>query len=130
MERLTRRMCGRWGVVEGCELNTLNGMRRIVDRLAAYENTGLSPEEIQQTAERGPLTLEDLRAMDGQPVWAEKSGHESRWALVYNFWTAEDVIFLIFNNGKQEHANFLLDEGWKIYRRPPHSGPDAGWHQN
>lgn len=46
MERLTRRMCGGWGVTEGCELNTVQGMRRVVERLAAYENTELTPEEI------------------------------------------------------------------------------------
>ena len=48
MERLTRRMCGGWGLVEGCEINTTKGMRRIVERLAAYENTELSPEEVEK----------------------------------------------------------------------------------
>lgn len=46
MDRLTRKMCGGWGVVEGCELNTLQGMRTVTTRLAAYEDTGLLPEEI------------------------------------------------------------------------------------
>lgn len=50
MERLTRRMCGGWGVVEGCELNTLHGMRMVVGRLASYENTGLTPEEVAELA--------------------------------------------------------------------------------
>ncbi len=44
--RLTRRMCGGWGVVPGYELDTVRGMKAVVDRLAAYENTGLTPEEI------------------------------------------------------------------------------------
>lgn len=44
MNRLTRRMCGGWGLVEGCELNTPAGMRRVVERLATYENTGMTPE--------------------------------------------------------------------------------------
>lgn len=48
MERLTRRMCGGWGLVEGCEINTPRGMRRIVERLAAYENTELSPEDVEK----------------------------------------------------------------------------------
>lgn len=47
MERLTRRMCGGFGVVPGCELNTVRGMKAVVDRLAAYEDIGLSPEEIK-----------------------------------------------------------------------------------
>lgn len=44
MDRLTRRMCGGWGLVEGCEINTPAGMRQIVERLAAYENAGITPE--------------------------------------------------------------------------------------
>lgn len=47
MKRLTRRICGRWGVVEGCELDTMHGLKAVVDRLAAYEVTGLEPEEIR-----------------------------------------------------------------------------------
>jgi len=39
VERLTRRMCGGWGVVPGYELNTIKGMRAVIDRLAAYEDT-------------------------------------------------------------------------------------------
>lgn len=50
MDRLTRRMCGGWGLVEGCELNTPGGMRRVVERLAAYENTGMTPELAAQYA--------------------------------------------------------------------------------
>ena len=46
MERLTRRICGGWGVTPGYELNTVRGMKAVVDRLAAYEDTGLEPEEI------------------------------------------------------------------------------------
>ncbi len=44
MDRLTRRMCGGWGLVEGCEINTPAGMRQVVERLAAYENAGITPE--------------------------------------------------------------------------------------
>ena len=44
-----------------------------VDRLAAYEDTGLEPEEIMEriAPPNPPLTLEDLREMDGGPVWVE-----------------------------------------------------------
>ena len=52
MDRLTRRMCGGWGVAEGYELNTLRGMRTVVERLAAYEDTGLTPEEITAAEDR------------------------------------------------------------------------------
>lgn len=46
MERLTRKMCGGWGVIPGYELSTVKGMKAVVDRLAAYEDTGLTPEGI------------------------------------------------------------------------------------
>ena len=46
MERLTRKMPRGYGVVEGYELDTLRGAKAVIDRLAAYENTGLEPEEI------------------------------------------------------------------------------------
>lgn len=58
---------------------------QVIDRLAAYEDTGLEPEEIESIKSlclggehyvlgflpppNEPLTLEQLRAMDGEPVW-------------------------------------------------------------
>ncbi len=62
---------------------------RIIDRLAAYENTGLEPEEIMglcsmherakmaellRAEENRPLTLEELREMGGEPVWLMGEG--------------------------------------------------------
>lgn len=47
MERLTRRMCGGYGMNPGHELNTVQGMRDAIDRLAAYEDTGLEPKEVK-----------------------------------------------------------------------------------
>lgn len=75
---------------------------KLYDRLAAYEDTGLEPEEIVDLrrawdmygGEEGimalldkpndPLTPEELREMDGEPVWVchpldKRSG---AWALV------------------------------------------------
>lgn len=48
MERLTRKIGSRYGLVEGYTVNTLAGARAVVDRLAAYEDTGLEPEEIRE----------------------------------------------------------------------------------
>ena len=64
MDRLTRRMCGGWGLVEGCELNTPAGMRQVVERLAAYENTCMTPEMAAQFAkyeENTESMIQDLR---------------------------------------------------------------------
>ena len=44
---------------------------KVIDRLAAYEDTGLTPEEIMALVQppNDQLTLEELREMDGEPVW-------------------------------------------------------------
>ena len=36
--RLTRRMCGGYGMVEGHELSTVQGMRDAINKLAYYED--------------------------------------------------------------------------------------------
>ena len=48
MERLTRKLPGGYAMAEGYALDTLKGVRAAVNRLAAYEDTGLAPEEVQQ----------------------------------------------------------------------------------
>ena len=112
MERLTKRFDG-WVMREGCHgpCRTCNGAKcadlyPVIDRLAAYEDSGLTPDEvaeyqhlcetyveagldykfvqicidatkrgvtIEQIMELGssndPLTLDELREMDGEPVW-------------------------------------------------------------
>lgn len=48
MERLTRKLPGGYAMAEGYALDTLKGVRAAVNRLAAYEDRGLAPEEVQQ----------------------------------------------------------------------------------
>lgn len=84
MNRLTRRMCGGWGLVEGCELNTPGGMRRVIERLAAYENAGITPEVAAMYAKyhnnRGSVIpdLDELAAF-------RKAQAEGRIAAEYNW---------------------------------------------
>lgn len=71
----------------------------VLARLAAYEDTGLEPEEILMLCsmdkrarmadllreeENRSLTLEDLREMDGEPVWVTfpKCPEASGWMLI------------------------------------------------
>ena len=146
MERLTRRICGGWGVTPGYELNTVRGMKAVVDRLAAYENTGLEPGEVvamkivllerelakitdvdgvsinricelAQTEKdgrlvvlppNGPLTMEELREMDGEPVWLRGTGL-NRW-YIFNGFSLDGI------------PHFMPEIGWKpwaAYRRRP-----------
>lgn len=53
MERLTKWMPGGYGLTDGYKINDLRSMRVVVDRLAAYEETGLEPEEIKEAYQKG-----------------------------------------------------------------------------
>lgn len=91
MDRLTERH-GRYITVKGCktihyciERKSAPASNAVV-RLAAYEDTGLMPEEITALIPlpNDPLTLEELRGMDGEPVWVEfpKCPEASGWMLI------------------------------------------------
>ena len=55
-----------------------------------------------------PLTLEQLREMDGEPVWVEQ---QAAWGLVEVHKNRVYIIGLDFESGYSLH--------WNIYRRPP-----------
>lgn len=70
-----------------------------------------------------PLTLEELREMDGEPVWIDRRLHpQAGWALVrvWSKWSkAKNAIYLIYRNGNTEMPGCVLADGGKIYRRKP-----------
>lgn len=72
-----------------------------------------------------PLTLEELRQMDGEPVWLIWAGHpQTGWALVRVWSKPENVIYLTYNNGVTDIAEFVLNDGGEIYRYKPEEGQD------
>lgn len=48
MIRFTRKMPGGYGLVEGRHLGTASNNRAVINRLAAYENCGLDPEDVMR----------------------------------------------------------------------------------
>ncbi len=80
----------------------------------------------QSEAEKNePLTLEELREMDGEPVYVERPDgykHYNGWALVDVFWKAKNVIYLVSPHGPSDTCETLLKGGGKIYRRKPEDG--------
>lgn len=77
-----------------CPYDNSCTQREVWDRLKAYEDTGLEPEEIEKAMaisalreqeEREnpkPLTLDELREMDGEPVWIDDWVEDSHgWEL-------------------------------------------------
>ena len=88
--------------------------RSFVDAVAGAPTITTPPND--------PLTLEELREMDGEPVWVERPGYGKNWALV-NVWAkSTNIIYLTCNNGMVLHPQPELDSGAKIYRRRPEEG--------
>lgn len=66
-----------------------------------------------------PLTLEELREMDGEPVWIEffsktsRTGKWNGWAIVDNRFETQEFM-------EMHHLKFsFYGKSWKAYRRPP-----------
>ena len=64
-----------------------------------------------------PLTLEELREMDGEPVY---SGKYKRWFLVIYF-NALNKSQLMDRTG----TPYITEDCAPLYRRPPEGGADA-----
>ena len=60
-----------------------------------------------------PLTLEQLREMDGEPVWFDTI---KRWGIVK---VNREGIFVVTKSGEYEFGRC------KVYRRPPEGEEDA-----
>ena len=113
------------GEVEGCFVLRPDKDHAAVVALRAYaeatKNKILANDIISWVgpADNEPLTLEDLKEMNGEPVWREQPGYDGRWVLVDCFWSREGVIYLRNIGGSSELAKLAFDEGVKVYRRRP-----------
>ena len=64
-----------------------------------------------------PLTLEELRGMDGEPVWITPGGF---WALVIA--KADERVRLRCNDGETVWADKEIELVGPVYRRRPEEG--------
>lgn len=140
--------CGDYGLETlGYAHDCLNYLADVVlARLAAYEDTGLEPGELKKVqdalgaisfgrfydimqAERAgklvfpsednaPLTLEELREMDGEPVWI-RAGYYGVYA---------DVVHVLEHKDRDRFVSFKINyhlqengygKTWLAYRRKP-----------
>ena len=102
------------------------------------ENENLRAELEQVTAERDaavrqvalisqpnePLTLEQLREMDGEPVWiANPDALEyGRWGIVDGVYQAEDDQVLMLRG---DYSCHYYGKTWLAYRHPPEGEADS-----
>lgn len=65
-----------------------------------------------------PLTLEQLRAMDGEPVWVASPNalRYGRWGIVDGVYQAEDDQVLMLRG---DYSCHYYGKTWLAYRRPP-----------
>ena len=69
---------------------------------------------LEEAPPNEPLTIEELRAMDGEPVWVTPLGF---WALVISK-PGERVQFMS-NDGETVWADKEIELVGPVYRRPP-----------
>lgn len=80
-----------------------------------------------------PLTLEELRGMDGEPVWVvvsenwRESGIKSGWRLVSFHINDDRVRLYMFDTrfGASFFAEQDMGRSYWVYRRPPEGETDA-----
>ncbi len=122
MDRLTRRtadgveLC--FGEILVVSWPAQDAVTAALNRLAAYEDTGLTPERAAELAQaeveaNEPLTLEQLREMAREPVYIVLLNEHSSWWIVIRGVTKEKLTtdyggwFALENYGKT----------WLAYRR-------------
>ena len=66
-----------------------------------------------------PLTLEELRKMDGEPVYFYFGSGFGEWALAMERSELYDEVCLRNKNGLPSPARFVIEGGGNIYRRKP-----------
>lgn len=102
-----------------CEQKRMLG-KDIIHYLAAYKDdknelTALRAFWKEQQA-NAPLTWDELRTMEGKPVWVEHK-HYSKWLIVYEVY--ENTIVL---DGNGFYTQYFSDDNneevrWKAYRK-------------
>ena len=110
-----------------------NALTDALNRLAEYEDTGFTPEEINnlhRKQESEPLTLDELREMDGQPVWivnvADINCFQGHWDICD--WENGERVLFPYCLETPDIADYdpegkLGVAGWRAYRRQ--GGGDA-----
>ena len=85
---------------------------------------GLIDEQPTLTPPNEPLTLEQLREMDGEPVWiANPDALEyGRWGIVDGVYQADDDQVLMLRG---DYSCHYYGKTWLAYRRPPEGEEDT-----
>lgn len=93
---------------------------KVIDRFAAYEDTGLTPEEVQDLVNKQknePLKLEELKEMHGEPVWLKSLGEDfdDGWYIIVSIDKQRIHCLQLYSMLFFEHYG----KTWIAYRHKP-----------
>ena len=114
---LTKREIGFLIWLTEWDQNTIRNMRTVLEKVRA---AGVADGASSQPSNE-PLTMEELRKMDGEPVYmtfpSDTGNQCGHWALVgTQRWGA---VSLIYGCGWSSYESAVETLGAKFYRRPP-----------
>jgi hypothetical protein len=134
MNRLT-------GDFKGASMFATVEQARIYNKLRQYEDTGLTPDEIAdlraeverlRAAYEAPptsLTLDDLKQMEGEPVYIQYGDGKEGWDHVEDglpIWLESDPDFINMTCSFDKDGHFGLHVlGWQAFRRRPEAARAA-----
>ena len=93
---------------------------RILDAPGLSEAVHMAIDALR--AQQEANNNESILEMDGQPVWVEHPDeykHYNGWTLVVVSWKVLKQVRVTYATGRSSDVSLLLDDGAKIYRRPP-----------
>lgn len=103
---------------DGCAYQCYDGDDEPIDKCKECPLC-YSDKQRHHAPPNGPLTLEELREMDGETVWVTPLGF---WALVIA--KPGERVRLISNDGEIVYADKEIDLVGPVYRRPPEGKED------
>ena len=75
-------------------------------------------KELKELKQNDPLTWDELKQMEGKPVWIEEKGYYQTWeywSLVY--WMNDDELTLWNENGRTTYSKNEQGTVWQAYRK-------------
>ena len=103
-------------ITRSCDVDTVAQIKAIDMAISALKS--IKDDHFREVTKMIPLTIEELRKMDGQPVWIECLEDKSRsgWRLI--FWDRGKYLVLLHTS----LYGFLMDDygnTWIAYTYPP-----------
>ena len=103
------------GCIRPCVECPCCGMKECQEQLAAESYYLHEYQKIEEEhAENVPITWEELKQMEGKPVWVESKRYGARWYLLEN--VSDNCLVCIGIYGERA-PYYRDDDDWQAYRK-------------